>query len=349
MYKQFFQPKMIAIAVVAAFSISVIQAQTIVKTEKVSVSSNIYQPAYNTQDGFVYVSGAREQGNTGYIYKIDGKTLKTVDSIAVPESAPMGIGINNKTQTLYSTNSRTSTVTAINLKTGEQTHIKATVPGANAREIIVDETRNIIYVTSVRAGGGIWVIDGATNTFQRYIYNLGRAITGAALDVENNRLYATAMGEDQIIVVNAETGIVEKKFNAHGKRPTNVYFDAAKKRLFVANQASENITVLDAEKGDLIKEIPTGKGALGVDFDPKKDLIYVANRHGRTITIINGTSLEVVKTFEMEALPNTFSINHATGDVYVTNKDAVDEKDDAGNTFRREAKNADSISLISIR
>lgn len=322
------------------------KAQTLQKTEKIGTESNLYQPAYNPTDGAVYVSAAKDRDRKGVVYKLDAETLRITDSFPVPVSAPMGLGINVTTQTLYTTNSRTALVTAIDLSTRAQTHISCGVPVRQAREVIVDEKRNIIYVTNVRAGG-IWVIDGRTNTFERFIYNLGGAITGAALDVANNKLYATAMRDNQIVVVDAESGIVEKKFDAHGERPTNVFLDTVHHRLFVANQTTENITVLDSENGDLIKAIPTGRGALGVNYDGKRDRIYVANRHGRSISIIDGTSLEVIKTFEIEGLPNTAVIDHATGDVYVTNKDAVPEKDEQGNSVIREAKYGDSVSKIS--
>lgn len=348
MKKYTLQKNLIIIAFTSFLGLSAGQAQTLENSEKVSSNSNIYQPVYNPEDGYIYVSAAKENQpgtTTGYVYKIETNSLKTVDSIAVPFSPPMGIGINVKTQFLYTTNSRTGLVTAIDLASGEQKHISAAVPVVNAREVIVDETRNLIYVTNVKAGG-IWVIDGVSNTFQRFIYNLGGAITGAALDTENNRLYATAMRDNKIIVVDAGTGIVEKRLDAHGERPTNVYFDKAKNRLFVANQTTENITVLDAESGELIKEISTGKGALGVDYDPKNDLIYVANRHGRSVNVINGSSLEVLDTFDMQGLPNTFAIDHANGNVYVTLKDAIEEKDEQGNTFVNEAKYGDAVSLI---
>lgn len=317
-----------------------LQAQELTKIQKLPEGANIYQPVYNPEDGSVYVSAAK-----GVIYKLDGKDLQVLDSIAVPGAAPQGLGINVKTQTLYSTNSRKALVVATDLKTGSQTYISATVPGTNAREVRVDEERNLIYITSVRAGG-IWVIDGATNKFQRYIYNLGRAITGAAVDVANNKLYATAMSDNQIVVVDAATGIIEKKFDAHGERPTNVFYDPTHNRLLVANQTTENMTVLNAEDGKLIKAIPTGKGALGVDYDAQNNLIYVANRHGRTVSVIDGTKLEVIKTIAMKALPNTVAINRENGAIYVTNKTAVKEKNDRGETFIREAENGDSVALI---
>lgn len=319
-------------------------AQTLAKTEKISVNSNVYQPVYNPTDGFVYVSSAAQQGETGKIYKIDPTSLKTVDSIAVPESAPMGLGISIGTQTLYATNSRTGIVSAIDLKTGKQTHIEADAEGRAPREIRVDESRGLVYASSVR-GGGLWVIDAKTNKFLKFYGDLGGAITGHYVDEANNIIYATAMRDGEVVVVDGATGKVIKKFAAHGERPTNVHHDAKGNRLFVANQTSENITVLDAETGALIKAVPTGAGALGVDYDPARDRIYVANRHGRTVTVIDGTTLEVIKNLEIGALPNTVAINHENGNVYVTNKAAVRERGENA-PEPVPAPNADSISLI---
>lgn len=319
-------------------------AQTLVKTEKIGINSNVYQPVFNPKDGFVYVSSAAQQGATGKIYKIDPKSLKAVDSIAVPESAPMGLGLSINTQTLYATNSRTGIVTAIDLQSGKQTHIEADAEGRSPREIRVDESRGLVYASSVR-GGGLWVIDAKTNKFLDFYGDLGGAITGHYIDEANNIIYATAMRDGEVVVVDGATGKVLKKFDAHGERPTNVHHDAKGNRLFVANQTSENITVLDATTGALIKAIPTGAGALGVNHDPIRNRIYVANRHGRTVTVIDGETLEIIKNFEIGALPNTVAINFETGEVYVTNKEAVSERgEDAPEPVP--APNADSISLI---
>lgn len=318
------------------FNVAATNAQSIAVTQK--VGDNIYQPVVNQVDGAVYISAA----GSSKIYKLDPKTLVPVDSIAL-ENAPMGLGISNKNQTLYST-SRNALVTATDLKTGKQTSIANPVKGASAREVFVDDTRNKVYVTSVRAGGGIWVIDGATNTFEKYIYNLGSALTGGSIDSKTNTIYATAMGDNKVIVVDAETGVVQKRFAAHGERPTNVFFEPTGNRLFVANQATENITVLDAEKGELIATVPTGKGALGINYNPEKDHIYVANRHGKTVSVIDGKTYKVIKTLEMEALPNTVAINFKTGDVYVTNKQAAAER--GSKEKPAPVKNGDTVSLI---
>lgn len=331
-------------AAVAAISLGyTANAQTIVKTQK--VGANIYMPVVDQNDGAVYISS---QG-TSKIYKLDPETLQPVDSIAL-ENAPLGLGISNKTRTLYSTDRRT--VTATDLKTGAQTVISNPVPGTGAREVFVDDTRDKIYVTSVRAGGGIWVIDGKTNTFERYIYNLGQALTGGSVDIENNTLYATAMGENKIIVVDAETGIVQRKFDAHGTRPTNVFFEPKGNRLFVTNQTTANITVLNAENGELIATVPTADGALGVNYDPAKDVIYVANRHGRQVSVIDGKTYKVIKNLDMGGLPNTVAINFKTGDVYVTNKEAVTPRAPRGSDEPAPAAvpapNADSVSLIRL-
>ncbi|WP_353197848.1 YncE family protein, partial [Parapedobacter defluvii] len=227
-----------------------LNAQTLVKTQK--VGSNIYQPVVNQKDGAVYISSAGTQA----VYKLDPATLAVVDSIVTPESAPMGLGISQNTQTLYTTNSRTGLVVAIDIPTGKKTIIEADAEGRAPREIRVDESRNLVYASSVR-GKGLWVIDAKTNKFLKFYGDLGNAITGHYVDETNNVIYATAMGDNEVVVVDGATGKVLKKFSAHGERPTNVHHDAKGNRLFVANQTSENITVLDAKTGALIKAIPT--------------------------------------------------------------------------------------------
>ncbi|SKB29762.1 40-residue YVTN family beta-propeller repeat-containing protein [Parapedobacter luteus] len=321
-----------------AAAINPITAQTLVKTEK--IGANIYQPVVNQKDGAVFISSA----GTSMVYKLDPTTLKAVDSISTPESAPMGLGISQNTQTLYTTNSRSGLVVAIDIPTGKKTIIKADADGRAPREIRVDESRGLVYASSVR-GKGLWVIDAKTNKFLKFYGDLGNAITGHYVDEQNNIIYATAMGDNEVVVVDGATGNVLKKFAAHGERPTNVHYDAKGNRLFVANQTSENITVLDAETGALIKAIPTAAGALGVNYDPQRDRIFVANRHGRTVNVIDGTSLAIIKTFEIGALPNTVAINHQTGDVYITNKEAVRERGENA-PEPVPAPNADSVSLI---
>jgi len=327
-----------AIVALSAVAIDPLAAQTLVKIEK--IGANIYQPVVNEKDGSVYISSA----GTDMVYKLDPATLKAVDSIHTPESAPMGLGISQNTQTLYTTNSRSGLVVAIDIPTGKKTVIKADAEGRAPREIRVDESRDLVYASSVR-GKGLWVIDAKTNKFLKFYGDLGNAITGHYIDEKNNIIYATAMGDNEIVVVDGTTGKVLKKFPAHGERPTNVHHDAKGNRLFVANQTTENITVLDATTGALIKAIPTAAGALGVNYDPQRDRIYVANRHGRTVNVIDGTSLEIIKTFEIGALPNTVAINHQTGDVYVTNKEAVRERGENA-PEPVPAPNADSVSLI---
>src|SRR5690606_32750226 len=105
------QSQLKALAVTAfAFSctaLTPLTAQTLVKTQK--VGDNIYQPVVNQKDGAVFISSA---GNNR-VYKLDPQTLLAVDSIETSESAPMGLGISNNTQTLYTTNSRSGLVVAI--------------------------------------------------------------------------------------------------------------------------------------------------------------------------------------------------------------------------------------------
>src|SRR5699024_2731618 len=129
-------PFSVAFFVVALFIIGLnpnAKAQSLVETQKLIENANIYQPVFNPKEGAVYVSAARDFDTKGAIYKLDAQTLEVLDSIKVPGSAPLGLGINVSTQTLYSTNSITGLVTAIDIESGDQTYISSTVPGSSAR------------------------------------------------------------------------------------------------------------------------------------------------------------------------------------------------------------------------
>ena len=105
--------------------------------------------------------------------------MSIVDSVSLKENPPFGIGINNKTQIVYTTNTRTNSVSAVDLKTGE---LLATISNgaekSHTREVLVDEDNNLVYISDVGDPSNIWVIDGKTNQFLHQIDNLGKTATG---------------------------------------------------------------------------------------------------------------------------------------------------------------------------
>jgi len=290
----------------------------------VKVGSGLYELVASPSTGTVYVAaaGARNQPGAAVV-ALDGDSLDVVKTFDMAATPPYGIGINDRTQTLYTTNTRNGSVSAIDLKSGKVLAPIATESdkSAHLREVIVDEANNVVYASSYAREGIIWVIDGRTNTFSHLIQNVGNGPTGMALDATTNRLFVTNMTANEVAVIDLKSRQVVERFPAGGERPTNIAFDARTGRLFVANQGPGTVTVLDSKAGGkVLATVTTGAGALDVDFNPAANLAYAANRGAGTVTVIDGASYQVVGHLQTGSAPNTIAIDGKSGLVYVTNK-----------------------------
>jgi YVTN family beta-propeller protein len=283
------------------------------------VGKGIYEAVFSTADGYLYVTGAGSRTEpAGGVYKVDPATLQVVSTISLTENPPFGIGINNQTQIVYTTNTRTNSVSAVDLKTGK---LIATISNgtekSHTREVLVDEAKNIVYVSDVGQPSSIWVIDGKTNKFLHAIENVGPTTTGMAFAGATDKIYVTNTGDNTVAVVDVQSRKVQRTFPSGGEAPINIVSDG--ERLFVANQKSGTVTVLDKD-GKLIKSIETGDGAIGITYDPVKSRIYSANRQTGTTTVIDATTYQVLADIATGSAPNNVKVDPKTGIAYVLNK-----------------------------
>ncbi len=316
-------------------------AQKVKKTSKAGVG--VYEIALNPVDGYLYVSSiGTMQSPNGGIMKIDPKSLKIVDSIMMADQQPFGIALNAKTQIAYTSNTISNSVSAIDLKMGKViATIKNGKEKSHTREIIIDEEKNLVYVSDVGDESTIWVIDGNKNEFLYEIGNIGKNVTGMVLSEAKDKIYATVLGDNSIAVIDLASKSVAKSFPSGGEGPINIASDGY--RLFVANRKSHNLTVLDLD-GKLITSIPTGDGALGIDYDAKTNRIYAANRGSGTATIIDGKTYKVIKDLPTGTHPNNVKVGK-DGAVYVLNKAKGGKKGDTA--APPPDPNGDTITLIN--
>lgn len=282
---------------------------------RVKPGNSVYELVYNGKNNSVYVATTRGNSNKAAIYQMDASNLAVKDSIVL-ETGAFGLGINEKTQTLYGTCTRGNAVIAVDLKTNK---VVATIQNgqeqSHTREAVVDEKNNKVYVSDVR--GGIWVIDGKSNTFSRMISAVGPSVTGLAVDSDRDRLYAISKGK--VVFYDLKADAVIDSFPTGADKPINLAIDKKTNRLFISHQGSGSVSVLDAEKGTVIKAIETGEGALGIAYSPEKNYVYVANRGASTTTIIDARDYHVVASVESGSLPNTVVVDKK-GNAYVTSR-----------------------------
>lgn len=331
------------------------------RSEKVGVG--LYQIVASPAQKLVYVASIGRRGGpeTAQILAIDPATLAVKSRIDVSGAAAFGLGLNDRTGTLYTSNTRDGSVSAIDVKAGK---ILATIKHgekAHLREVLVDDQANRVYVSAVgfperparnnrpamaAQPGSIWVIDGATNTLAHVIENPGQGVTGLALDRAANRLYATDLSRNEVLVIDLDRRETVARYPSGGEAPINLDIDPASGRLFVVNQKSGTLAVLDARDGKLLKSIETGAGALDVKVSPRLGQVYVSNRQAGTVSVIDMAKLEPVASLETGTLPQTIAIDEAAGLVYVTNKARGLPRGASRDTPPPEDPNGDTVTLI---
>jgi YVTN family beta-propeller protein len=306
--------------VVAAASIQAQSARVPAVTNQTKVGGGLYEVVVGESTNSVYVASTAA-GNRK-IFALDPQTLAVKGEIDMEANPAFGLSFNNKTQTLYTTNTRSNNVTAVDVKTGKVVATIASPDGGNAHVFrsLVDEATNTVYISLPGNPSRIWVIDGATNTLKHEIADTGGRSTGLALDSAGNRLFTSSIASSEVLEIDLATRTVTRRYPSGGQGTTHLAYDPKTGRLFTSNQQSGNVTVLDTKTTQVLQTIPTGAGALGLTFDHANNLVYVANRQAGTVTVINAASYAVVATLQAGTMPNTVALDTRTGSAYVSNK-----------------------------
>jgi YVTN family beta-propeller protein len=299
-------------------------AATVGKSVRLVPPGGLYELVVSTTTGLLHVAAAGQRGATeASILGLDPQSLEVKSTLSLPEPA-FGLAVNDRTGTLYTTNTRSGSVSAIDLKTGQAVAKIARGENAHVRQLVVDEEANRIYVSIVGLRGGnsaIWVVDGAKNEILHVIEDgLGEGVTGIALDRAGGRIFATRLQTSDVLEIDLNSRAVKRTFASGGEGTVNAAYDAAGKRVFVTNQKSGTLTVLDAGTGALVKSVETGAGALGVMLHPTNGTVLVANRGAGTVSVVDGTKLEVQASLATGSHPNTIAVDRRSGLAYVTNK-----------------------------
>src|SRR5690606_32807515 len=117
---------MVLVALGAGAGAAELGAQNVAATrpsmgETVKVGTGLYAIVVSESTGTVYVAAAGREAGT--IYALDGESLDTKSTIDVSSAPAFGLGLNDRTQTLFTTNTRAGSVSVIDLATGEVTEV----------------------------------------------------------------------------------------------------------------------------------------------------------------------------------------------------------------------------------
>jgi YVTN family beta-propeller protein len=119
----------------------------------------------------------------------------------------------------------------------------------------------------------------------------------------SQKLLVTAEGSQHLLMVNTESGEIEKAFFTDQDVSHMVAATPDFKRAFVPSIRTGNVTVFDLESGELIAQVYSGKGAEGVDVSPDGKELWVTNRADNTISVFDTETLEQTVSIPCEDFP----------------------------------------------
>ena len=285
----------------------------------ITVGTNPYGVAYDSNDGRVYVAnsgsntvsvidtktntvvvtipvGTTPQGvaydsNDGRVYVansgsntvsvIDTKTNTVVVTIPVG-TTPQGVAYDSNDGRVYVTNAVSNTVSVIDTKTNT---VVVTIPvGTTPQGVAYDSNDGRVYVTNA-VSNTVSVIDTKTNTVTT-IPGVGNTPLGVAYDSNDGRVYVTNFLDNIVSVIDTKTNTVTTTTMGIGKGPVGVTYDSNDGRVYITNSNSNTVSVIDT-KTNTVTTIPgVGNTPLGVAYDSNDGRVYVANFHSNTVSVI---------------------------------------------------------------
>lgn len=121
--------------------------------------------------------------------------------------------------------------------------------------------------------------------------------------VDASRVVCTSEANQALLLVNVDTGVIERVFQTGARGSHMLALSADRARLYCSNMGDGSVSVFDFATGEKIRDIPTGKECEGVGVSPDGRWVWAGNRAEDTISIIDTRTLEVVKRLASPGFP----------------------------------------------
>ena len=212
----------------------------------------------------------------------------------------------NLTGTVVVVNQQSDTVTLVDLKTMEAYRNVPVVAGPHEAAASPDGRR--VLVTNYNKQGV-----GQQKTLSLIALPSGDAIRTIDLGeyraphdvrwVDGSRVVVTVEGSQALLLVNVESGAIERVFKTDAGVSHMLALTTDRTRLYCSNMRDGSVSAFDFKTGEKIKDVKTGKECEGVGVTPDGRWVWAGNRAEDTISIIDTKSLEVTKRIQSPGFP----------------------------------------------
>ena len=177
--------------------------------------------------------------------------------------------------------------------------------GPNPHEIVLSPDGRFAWLSNYAPPGNtISVVDLVKRAHIRQISTgeYGR-IHGAAIAPDGKNAYFTAGQSGFVVEIDTATGTVTRAIPTNGKISHMVLVSPDGARLYTANIVTQNVSVMDRKSGQLLAQVPCGKGAEGMCFAPGGRDLWVGNQEAGSITVVDTVQNTTRETFPCPGMP----------------------------------------------
>jgi DNA-binding beta-propeller fold protein YncE len=214
------------------------------------------------------------------------------------------------------TNGRSNTATVFDLKTLKPV---AELPtGKNPDALLYDSFSKRVFVFN-HSDVTTTAIDIERGTVVGTLDLGGTALEAGATD-ENGTIFVNLEDSNEIVTFDAKSLTIKNRWKLSPcEEPTGLALDKKNERLFSVCHSGV-MMVIDSKKGNIVAQVPIGKGVDGVVFDPKLRMAFSSNGEG-TITVVQESSaneFKVIETIKTEPGARTITLDPKTHHVFVS-------------------------------
>ena len=121
--------------------------------------------------------------------------------------------------------------------------------------------------------------------------------------VDGSRVVVTSEANQALLVVNVESGAIEKVFRTEAGVSHMLALSADRTRLYCSNMRDGSVSAFDFQSGKKLADVKTGKECEGVGVTPDGRWVWAGNRAEDSISIIDTRTLQVVKHLPSPGFP----------------------------------------------
>ena len=226
-------------------------------------------------------------------------------AVAVSTSA-QSPGKLNLTGTVVVVNQQSDSITLIDLKTLEAYRNVPVVAGPHEAAASPDGRRVLVTNYSKQGVGQQKTLSLIALPGGDTIKTIDLGEYRAPHDVrwvDGSHVVVTVEGSQALLLVNVETGAIERVFKTDAGVSHMLALSTDRSRLYCSNMRDGSVSAFDFKTGQKIKDVKTGKECEGVGVTPDGRWVWAGNRAEDTISIIDTQSLEVTKRIQSPGFP----------------------------------------------